>query len=70
MREILFRGKRIDNGAWETGSLVVKRMNTSEARYYIADKMTGYLTPVIPETVGEYTGLKDKNGTKLFEGIL
>ena len=68
MMEILFRGKRLDNGAWETGSLVIVRMDCHDAQYYIADKMTGYHTPVDPSTVGQYTGLKDKNGKRIFEG--
>ena len=68
MMEILFRGKRIDNGAWETGSLVIVRMDCHDAQYYIADKMTGYHTPVDPSTVGQYTGLKDKNGKRIFDG--
>ena len=68
MREIVFRGKRLDNGAWETGSLVIVRMDCHDAQYYIADKMTGYHTPVDPSTVGQYTGLKDKNGKRIFDG--
>lgn len=68
MSEILFRGKRLDNGAWETGSLVIARMGCHDAQYYIADKMTGYHTPVDPSTIGQYTGLKDKNGKQIFEG--
>ena len=67
MREILFRGKRVDNGEWETGSLLVERMNTSDQQVMIADKMTGYPTLVLPETIGQYTGLTDLHGTRIFE---
>ena len=68
MREILFRGKRKDNGERETGSLVVVRQGCMDERVYIADKMTGDLIPVDPAMVGQYTGYNDKNGVKIFEG--
>ena len=67
-REILFRGKRSDTAAWETGSLVVIRGGCSDEQVYIADKMTGYHTPVMPSTVGQYTGLDDVNGKMIFKG--
>lgn len=64
----LSRGKRKDNGNWETGFLVITRYDCSDEQYFITDKMTGWHTPVIPETVGQCTGSKDKNGKLIFEG--
>lgn len=58
MREILFRGKRIDNGEWISGFLVDAK--------HIGDWVLA--EPIHPETVGQYTELTDKNGTKIFEG--
>ena len=76
MREILYRGKRVDNDEWVYGFLV-EALNcvTDKNETFIIEQDATYFTygefayavEVKPETVGQFTGLCDKNGKKIFE---
>lgn len=68
MREILFRGKRLVIGDWVIGNLFVPTISEGHTEICVGTETTRLAYDVDPKTVGQWTGLTNSNGTKIFEG--
>ena len=67
MREIEFRAKRKSNGEWVYGNLFIPDLETAETQICIGTPTVRITYDVDPDTIGQFTGLKDKVGNRIFE---
>ena len=68
MREIKFRGKRLDNGEWVYGHYIKVTPYKDVDGHRICTQDTWDMIPVDPASLGQFTGLRDKNGREIYEG--
>ena len=72
MHEILFRGKRADNGEWVYGDLIHRQIWKKSVPVIIHNQDDGFDQyeeyEIVPSSVGQYTGLNDRNNEKIFDG--